>query len=188
MNPYVPGIQTEFCYSSREDDPNSEKVEIYESPPDRYVPNSSPAKLKKKKKTVVSRHLGRATELNTHFCDVVVVCQSLLLETRFIYILFHVIWRLISGQKKKSAKINFWGPETARWGGGLPRERVVAEKFVPSLESLSSLGFEERNLGCPENFARMSRTPAGLQKVCAKKVCVHFSFPIVLVIFPWQQE
>ena len=36
--------------------------------------------------------------------------------------------------------------------GGLPREGVVAEKFAPSLESLSSLGFEERTgilPGCP---------------------------------------
>ena len=33
------------------------------------------------------------------------------------------------------------------------------EKFVPSLESLSTLGFEERNLGCAGNFAAMSRIP-----------------------------
>ena len=71
--------------------------------------------------------------------------------------------------RKKSTKINFSGLETARWGGGLPREGVVAEKFVPSLESLSSLGFEEKNLGCPGNFAGMSQTPGGVQKVCAKK-------------------
>ena len=71
--------------------------------------------------------------------------------------------------RKKSTKMNFLGPETARWGGGLPREGVVAEKFVPSLESLSSLGFEERNLGCPGNFAGISRTPGGIQKVSAKK-------------------
>ena len=64
--------------------------------------------------------------------------------------------------EKKSTKINFLGPETARWGGGLPREGVVAEKFVLSLESLSCLGFEERNLGCPGNFAGMSRTPGGV--------------------------
>ena len=38
--------------------------------------------------------------------------------------------------RQKSTKINFLGPETARWGGGLPREGVVAEKLVPSLESL----------------------------------------------------
>ena len=37
-------------------------------------------------------------------------------------------------------------------GWGLPREGVVAEKFEPSLESLSSLGFEERNLGRPGNL------------------------------------
>ena len=53
--------------------------------------------------------------------------------------------------------------------GSLPREGVVADKFVPSLESLSSLGFEERNVGCLENFAGMSQTPGGSQKVCAKK-------------------
>ena len=79
--------------------------------------------------------------------------------------------------RKKSTKIKFLGPETARWGGGLPREGVVAENFVPALETLSSLGFEERNPGCPGNFAGMSRTPGGVQKVCAKKLRVHFSFP-----------
>ena len=43
---------------------------------------------------------------------------------------------LLSG-KKKSTEINFLGPETTRQGGGLPRGGGVAEKFVPSLESLS---------------------------------------------------
>ena len=78
--------------------------------------------------------------------------------------------------RKKSTKTNFLGAETARWGGGLPRKGLVAEKFVPSLESLSSLGFEERDLGCPGNFAGMSRISGGVQKVCAKKVRAHFSF------------
>ena len=58
--------------------------------------------------------------------------------------------------RKKSTKINFLGLEIAGWGGGLPREGVGVEKFVPSLESLSSLSFEERNLGCPGNLAGMS--------------------------------
>ena len=84
--------------------------------------------------------------------------------------------------RKKSTKIKFLGPETARWGGGLPREGVVAENFVPALETLSSLGFEERNPGCPGNFAGMSRTPGGVQKVCAKKLRAHFSFPILFGI------
>ena len=53
----------------------------------------------------------------------------------------------LESDKKKSTKINFLGLETARWGGGLPPEGVVAKNFVLSLESLSSLGFEERNLG-----------------------------------------
>ena len=37
------------------------------------------------------------------------------------------------------------------WGGGLPRKGVVAEKFVPSLESLSSLGWDVPGIlpGCP---------------------------------------
>ena len=87
--------------------------------------------------------------------------------------------------RKKSTKINFLGPETARWGGGLPLEGVVAENFVPALESLSSLGFEQKNLGCPGNFAGMSRTPGGAQKVCAKKLCAHFSFPKKLR--PWSE-
>ena len=71
---------------------------------------------------------------------------------------------------EKSTKINFLGLETTRWGGGLPREGVVAEEFVLSLESLSSLGFEEKNLGCPGNFARCSKS------LC-KKVRAHFSLP-----------
>ena len=76
-----------------------------------------------------------------------------------------------------STKINFLGPETTRWGGGLLREAVVAKKFVPSLESLSSLGFGERSLGCPGNFAGISRTPGRVQKVCAEKVRAHFWVP-----------
>ena len=86
-------------------------------------------------------------------------------------------YRAIFQARKKSTKIKFLGPETARWGGGLPREGVVAENFVPALETLSSLGFEERNPGCPGNFAGMSRTPEIVQKVCAKKLRAHFSFP-----------
>ena len=54
-----------------------------------------------------------------------------------------------------------------RRGGG--------RKVRALLESLSSLDFEERNLGCPRNFAGMSRTPGDVQKVCAKKVRAHVS-------------
>ena len=80
-----------------------------------------------------------------------------------------------SGKRKKSTKIKFLGPETAPVRvGGLPREGVVAENFVPALETLSSLGFEERNPGCPGNFAGMSRTPGGVQKVSAKKTSCAF--------------
>ena len=82
-----------------------------------------------------------------------------------------VIVGVEAGQaRKKSTKINFFGPETAGWRGGLPPEGVEVEKFVPSLESLFSLGCEERNLGCPGNFAGMSRTPGGL----CKSSCTSF--------------
>ena len=100
--------------------------------------------------------------------------------TKFLHVFFvYPFFPLpnFSQARKKSTKINFLGPETARWGGGLPLEGVVAENFVPALESLSSLGFEERNLGHPGNFAGMSRTPGGVRKVCAKKLRAHFSFP-----------
>ena len=74
--------------------------------------------------------------------------------------------------RKKNTKINFWGPEAARWGGRLPREGVVVEKFVPSLESVSSLGFEGRTLGCPgilpgcPGFVRIFRSLSSSLKNC----------------------
>ena len=58
------------------------------------------------------------------------------------------------------------GSSTRRGGGR--KVRALPRKLV---------GFEERNLGCPGNFAGMSQTPGGVQKVCAQKVRVHFSFP-----------
>ena len=74
-----------------------------------------------------------------------------------------------------SINISFLGPETGRCGEGLPREGVAVKKFVSSLKSLSSLGFEDRNLRCPGNFAGMSRTPGGCsESSCAKKVCGHY--------------
>ena len=64
-----------------------------------------------------------------------------------------------------------WGSSTRRGGGRKLRARP--RNFVFQ----ESLGFEERNPGCPGNFAGMSRTPGGVQKVCAKKLRAHFSFP-----------
>ena len=102
-------------------------------------------------------------------------CPSI--ECSSLSMALHVVISGTVQAREKSTKINFFGPETAGWGGGLPPEGVGVEKFVPSLESLSSLGFGERNLGCPGNFAGMSRIPGGVPKICAKKVRVHFSFP-----------
>ena len=63
-----------------------------------------------------------------------------------------------------------WG-SSARRGCGR-KVRAFPRMFV-------FLGFRtRRNLGCPGNFAGMSRTPGGVQKACAKKkVRAHFSFP-----------
>ena len=61
-------------------------------------------------------------------------------------------------------------------GWGLPREGVVAENFVPALESLSSLGFEQRNLGCPGNFAGCPGPLGVFKKLVQKKfVCIFRS-------------
>ena len=43
MNPYRPEIQTEFAIFLEENENSEKKGGIYESPPDRYVPNSSHA-------------------------------------------------------------------------------------------------------------------------------------------------
>ena len=61
-----------------------------------------------------------------------------------------------------------WGSSTRRGGG---------RKVRASLESLSSLGSEERNLRCLAKFAGVSRTRGGVQENCAKKLCAHYSFP-----------
>ena len=79
--------------------------------------------------------------------------------------------------KKKEHKDKLFGSGDRPVGWGSSTRRGGGRNFVPALESLSSLGFEERNLGCPGNFAGMSRTPLGVQKVCAKKLRAHFSFP-----------
>ena len=80
--------------------------------------------------------------------------------------------------KKKSTTITFLGPETARWGGGLRCEGVVVEKFVPFLESLSSLGFRREESGMSREFCRnVPPDPWGCSKSwCKKTVCAHFSF------------
>ena len=68
--------------------------------------------------------------------------------------------------------------------GGLPSKgggrivRALPRKFV------FLLGFEGRNLGCPRNFAGMSRTPEGVQKVCAKKFVLFLTPSFAFRGFP----
>ena len=74
-------------------------------------------------------------------------------------------------KKKGTQRLTFW----VRRPLGLPCEGVVAKNFVLSLESSSSLGFEERNLGCPGNFLPGCPGPLGvLQKFVLKKFVRSF--------------
>ena len=63
--------------------------------------------------------------------------------------------------EERAQRLTFWLP-------GGPREGVLAEKFAPALESLSSLGFQERNLRCSGNLAGMSRNSGVFQKFVPK--------------------
>ena len=76
----------------------------------------------------------------------------------------------LARQEKRVQRLTFWVRRPPGGVGVFHAKGVVAKKLV-------SLGFEERNLGYPGSFAGMSRTPGGVQKVCAKNVCAHFSFP-----------
>ena len=62
-----------------------------------------------------------------------------------------------------------WGSSTRRGGG----------RKVRALESLSSLDFEEKNLGCPDNFAGISRT-LGLFKMFVQKKFVRIFRSLML--------
>ena len=59
-----------------------------------------------------------------------------------------------------------WGSSTRRGGGR--KVRALPRKFV-------FLGFRSEDSGMSGNFAGMSRTTGGVQKLCAKKVRAHFS-------------
>ena len=84
-------------------------------------------------------------------------------------------------ERNNSTKINFLVRETAWWGGGLPREGVVAEKFVPSLESLSSLGFDsKRGIWDVPGILRGCPRPLGVFKKFVQKKFVRI-FPSLIL-------
>ena len=64
-----------------------------------------------------------------------------------------------------------WGSSTQRGGG---------PEFVPSLESLLSLGSERGNLECSGNFAGMSWTREGVFKNFVQESSCSFFVPIKL--------
>ena len=74
--------------------------------------------------------------------------------------------------------LTFWVRRPPRWGGGLPREGVVAEKFGPSLESLFSLGFGREESGMSREFCRDVPDPWGCPKTLCKKSSCAFFVPL----------
>ena len=62
-------------------------------------------------------------------------------------------------------------------GGGLPREGVVVEKFVPALESLFRLAFEGGNLGCPGHLTGCPELLGVFKKFVQKKSLCAFFVP-----------
>ena len=65
-----------------------------------------------------------------------------------------------------------WGSSTRRGGGR--KLRALPRKFV-------FLGFRREESGTSREFCWDVPEPWGVQKVCAKKVRAHFSFPANLV-------
>ena len=76
-------------------------------------------------------------------------------------------------QEKRSQRSICLGLETAWWSGGLPREGVGVEEFIPSLESAfppsKTQGKQTLSPGCPGNLAGMSQTPGVFKKFLQKK-------------------
>ena len=76
--------------------------------------------------------------------------------------------------KKSTKSVTFWIRRPPGGVGLFPHEGVVAEKFMPSLESLSSLGFEERNLACPKYRWDLSDSWGCSKSWCNKSSCAFF--------------
>ena len=81
------------------------------------------------------------------------------------------------GGRRKPQKTTDFGRKPKIFAGNLRKPQIGLCHLRCVTFSSALLGFEERNLGCPGNFAGMSRTPGGVQKVRAKKLRAHFLFP-----------
>ena len=84
--------------------------------------------------------------------------------------------------RRKSTKITFWvrrlpvGVGVFHAKGGGRKVCALPRKFVFP-------GFQREESGMSREICRMSRTPGGVQNVCAKKVRAHFSFLLFLGVF-----
>ena len=94
---------------------------------------------------------------------------------------FFAIWASKSHQaREKSTKINFLGPETARWSGGSSTRRGGGRKVRARTRKFVFLGFRREESGMSREFCRdvPDFWGGGVRKVRTKKVRAHFSVPI----------
>ena len=106
-------------------------------------------------------------------------CKNFTLEHR------HETLKKLKNQRgeNQATKVNFLGPETTRWGGGLPREGVVSKKVRAHPRKLVFLGFPRGITGCPRNLLGCPR-PQGQGK---KKAHKHkYIYGIVPGLGGWQ--
>ena len=87
----------------------------------------------------------------------------------------------------KSTKINLLGPETAGWGGGLPREGGGGRKVRARPRKFVFLGFQGRESGMSRTFCRDVPNPWGCSKsLCKNSLCAFFvppSFGLGIFVF-----
>ena len=61
---------------------------------------------------------------------------------------------LVTQARKMSTKINFWGPETGRWGGGSSTRRGGGPKVHALPRKFVFLGFRREESGMSREFSR----------------------------------
>ena len=87
---------------------------------------------------------------------------------------FPFSWGRWSGKEKRAQRLTLWARRLPGGVGGLPREGVGVEKFVPSLEVC--LGFRWREAGMSREFCRDVPDPWGCSKsLCKKDLCAFFA-------------
>ena len=74
------------------------------------------------------------------------------------------------GQEKRAQRLTFWVRRPPGGVGVLHAKGWWSKSSCPPSKVCFSLSLEGRNLGCPRNFARMSRTSGGSKSLSKKLV------------------